>query len=378
MTDPSSPGSGQTPPPRPPLPIRPAGQSAAGGEPRPTSFYVAIFLTLMLLVSAGLNVVLLFVALFSSAAGSLAGPMAPLDDSNYDVVAVGGDRSASKKVLRIPIEGAISEQASPFMGAAGGTVSFIERHLRLAERDNSIVGVLLDINSPGGGVTASDRIHELIVDFRNRSEKPVYALFGDMSASGGYYIAAACNRIYARPTTITGSIGVIISTLNYAEALDKLGVTQDPILDPRTPYKDMLSPSKKPDEKEIEIVRSIVSEMYERFVDIVDEGRPELDRARVIELADGRIYSAEQARDNGLVDGLVDLEAAIDLVREAADVEGVSVVEYRRKPTLGDLLLGASSSLRSPSAQGSLADALAPLLRGTTGPRFLYFWPGGR
>jgi protease-4 len=365
---------GQTPP-RPPMP--PARGREGGGDARPTSFYVAIFVTLLLFVSAGLNVVLLFVALFSSSVGSLGTTAGPLDDSSYDVVSVGGDRSARKRVLRIPVEGAIAEQASPLIGAAGGTVSFVKRHLELAARDSSIVAVLLDINSPGGGVTASDEIHRLIRKFDEENDKPVVAMFGDMAASGGYYIAAACDEIWARPTTITGSIGVIISTLNYAEALEKIGVSQDPILDPRTPHKDMLSPSKKADEEEIAIVRSIVSEMYERFVEIVDEGREQLDRDQVIALADGRIYSAQQALDNGLVDRILDTDEAFARIRELAEVDEANLVEYRRKPNLADLLFGAASTSVRP-AETSFEQALAPLLRSTTGPRFLYFWPGGR
>ena len=381
---PGSPGvpSGASPqqPPRPARPVTPNAARAAQGAPRPTSFYVAIFLTLLLLVSGGLNGVLLLVALLGSAADTLAGTAISVDDSdaNYEVVAVGGDQSASKRVLRVPVDGAINEQAAPLLGATGGTVSSIKRHLRLAARDDSIVGVLLDINSPGGGVTASDEIHRVISEFREDTEKPVVALFGDVSASGGYYIAAACDEILARPTTITGSIGVIINTMNYAEALKKLGVSQKPILDERTPHKDMLSPTKAPDEEEIAIVRSIVSEMYERFVDVVDIGRSNLNREQVIALADGRIYSAQQALENGLVDGITDRDEAVEHVLRRSGDDAASVVEYRRRPTFGEALLGAGVRGAVPPTQSALDRVVATLVQGTSGPVFCYFWLGGR
>jgi signal peptide peptidase SppA len=147
-------------------------------------------------------------------------------------------------VLQIGVRGAIAESGSPVLGAAGGSVSQVKRGLRMAAADD-VLGVLLYIDSPGGGVTDSDEIWRLIRKFRQEHpQKPVVALFGDIAASGGYYVAAACERITAHRSTITGSIGVIMSGWNFAEAAKKFGVEQIAIKSERTPFKDILSPTR--------------------------------------------------------------------------------------------------------------------------------------
>jgi protease-4 len=341
-------------------------------EGRPVSFYLAIFLALLLVLSVGLNLVLLVLGVVRSAAGSLG--VGEASDANFEIVAVGGDNDARDRILRVPVEGAIAETATPLIGAPGGTVTQIERALRLAKRDESIKGVLLFINSPGGGVTDSDLIYRKVRQFRQETSKPVVALFGDTAASGGYYIACACEHIMAQGTTITGSIGVILSAWNFHEAAHKVGVKSVDIVSPRTPYKTMLSSTKPVDEVEVAIARGIVDEMYERFVDVVAEGRPELERDRIVTLADGRIYSAQQARQAGLIDGVGTEQDAIELMKARAKVGSVKVVEQRRRISFFDVLTGA----HKPAPPPSLEQALGTFVSKTTGPRLLYFWPGGR
>jgi protease-4 len=277
MTDPSS----------PPRPARTRPEPPPDREGRPVSFYLAVFLALLLFISGGLNVILLLVAVGTATSG-LTG-YSEADDAAYEMVAVGGDVDARSRILRIPVQGAISEAASPVIGARGGTVSELARALRAAAQDSSIVAVLLDIDSPGGGVTDSDELHRLVTTFRAKHGKPVLALLGDIAASGGYYLAVASDRIMARSTSITGSIGVIMQSWNFAEAADKLGIDQTTITSDSTPYKDMMSPMRPLRDDERNILRSIVEEFYQRFVDVVDAGRAQLDRAQVQRLADGRI-----------------------------------------------------------------------------------------
>jgi protease-4 len=373
MTDPTLPDPG-TPGRRPPA--RPYGEAYLPREGRPVSFYLAIFLGLLLFVSGGLNVLLLVVSVFGSATAGLGG--ASIDDGDYQIAVVDGDREAQARLLRVPIEGAIAEASSPVIGAAGGTVSQVRRALRFAARDERVKGVLLDINSPGGGVTDSDLIWQAIDDFKRETKKPVLALFGDMAASGGYYVAAACDRIVARPTTITGSIGVILSNLNFVEAAAKFGIHQENVVSARTPYKDIMSPWRPMDDAEREILRSIVDEMYDRFVDVVDAGRPGLSRERVVELADGRIYSAQQALDTGLVDEVGDADDAYATLRRLCSIDEAQVVEQRRLPTLTDLLFGRTGAGGTGAATPSVDRSLATLLGSSTGAKFLYYWPGGR
>lgn len=344
-------------------------------QSRSVSFYVAIFLLLLLLLSGALNVLLLVVGAVSGAANATFGTSVVDDgDSLYDLVATGGDPKAKVRILRLPIEGAIAEERTPLLGAAGGTVSQVRRALRTARREKpTIAAVLLDIDSPGGGVTDSDEIWRLVREFKQETRIPVWALFGDLAASGGYYVASACDRILARPTSTTGSIGVIMSGYNFAEAAKKLGVEQVTIVSAKTPYKDLLSPMRAPREDETRLLRTIVDEMYTRFVDVVAMGRPALDRDQVEKLADGRIYSANQAKQAGLVDDIVDVEQAVTALREQIKAERVQIVELRRRPNLGELLFGVRAAPKP-----TLEQSLAHLLHSTSGPRLLYLWQGGR
>ena len=337
---------------------------------RPVSFYLAIFFGFLLVVSVGLNLLLLVVSAFGSATASLTSTS--WDDDAWELVRIGGDDSSDGRLLRIPIEGAIAEAGSPIIGAAGGSVSRVMSALEFAGRDERVKGVLLEINSPGGGVTDSDLIWQAVRDFKREHTKPVVALFGDIAASGGYYVAVACDHIIARPTTITGSIGVIMSNLEFSEGAAKLGVKQQVIISERTPHKDMMSQFRAMTEDERVILTSIVDEMYDRFVDVVAQGRTQLTRADVVRLADGRIYSAKQALDAGLIDAIGTEDDAWAELSRLGNVDKPAFVERRRRPTLGDLLF------RSESATPSIETSVARLLEGSSGPRLLYWWPGAR
>ena len=353
---------------------QPPGWYREQREGKPASFWVAIFRFLLLLVSAGVNVLLLVVGVLGSAASAtLVVSAVEEDDYLWSLVGVSGDSESKTRILRIPIVGAIAEDKSPLIGARGGTVSFVRRALRFAERDaKTIKGVLLAIDSPGGGVTDSDEIWQAVREFKKRTGLPVHAVFGDLAASGGYYVAVACDKITARATTITGSIGVIMSSYNAAEAAKKLGIEQVTIVSAKTPFKDLLSPLKPVRAEDKAILTAIVDEMYARFVDVVLQGRPKLSREQVETCADGRIYSANQALERGLVDAIGDEDDAIKVHKEAMNIASAQVVEPRRRPSFGEMLIGARAQV--PSADASLAH----LLTSASGPRFLYYWQGGR
>lgn len=348
-------------------PQQPQWPSPAGAQPRESrgvAFFVAIFLGILLLVSAGLNVLLLLLSVGSIAGGGLGDTAA-----DYGEVHVTGARSASRKILQISVRGAIAEGANPLMGAAGGTVSQVQRALRYADRQD-FDGLLLYIDSPGGGVTDSDRVYKMLRQFRaDHPDVPVAALYGDMCASGGYYIAAAAQHIISRRTSISGSIGVIMSAWNFAKMAQEFGVEQVAIKSDRTPFKDMLSPTRPLAPAEREMLTEIVDELYDQFVAVVMEGRgmakPDVERA-----ANGGIYTATRARELGLVDDIGDYATAVAWFEDQLG-EQVRIVEQRRRPTFADLLLGAFG----PKVEASAVDRL---LTSTTGPRFLYYWQGGR
>ncbi|TKJ28746.1 MAG: signal peptide peptidase SppA [Chloroflexi bacterium B3_Chlor] len=270
-------------------------------------------------------------------------------------------------VAIVRVEGVIvSGKAGDWLYSDSGSAyseSIIER-LHLAEDDPSVKAIVLRVNSPGGGVVASDEIYRALLEI----EKPIVVSMGDMAASGGYYISSPASKIVANPTTLTGSIGVISTLPNFEELLDKIGIEMFVIKS--GPMKDELSPYREPTEQEIEHWQAITDEAYEQFLGIVAEGRDlPLEEAR--ELADGRVYTGQQALALGLVDELGNLPEAIDLAAELAGIEGEpQIIEYEQAPSLIEMLL---STFRRIPPSISLEDFLGIERRFTV--QYLYISP---
>jgi len=241
---------------------------------------------------------------------------------------------AKGKIALIKLNGAIVST-----GPQGGVTGHILRALKRAERDAEVSVVLLDIDSPGGSVTDSDLIHHRLEKMK-ATGKPVYVHFGDLCASGGYYIAVAAKEIWSRPTSITGSIGVIVPSFSMAELLGKIGVVDQSVASGAN--KQILSVTKPMSADQRAIVQSVVSEMYDRFVTLVATGR-NLDVEKVKTLADGRLYSAEQAKKHRLVDQIGYRD---DLLQHIRDTHGanLSLVEYRMPVSFIDSLAGGQLS----------------------------------
>lgn len=205
-------------------------------------------------------------------------------------------------------------------------------------RDLSTVrAVVLRVNSPGGAVAPSQEIYQEIQKFRHQTKKPVIASLGSVAASGGYYIAAACDRIVANPGSITGSIGVILQIPNLGGLLQKVGIKTTVIKAGEN--KDLGSVTRDLTEAEIRILQEVMDDVHGQFIDAVASGR-RLDRARVEPLADGRIFSGRQALALGLVDELGDLPDAIERAGAMVGIAGRPQViqERRRRFSLWDLL----------------------------------------
>ncbi len=188
-----------------------------------------------------------------------------------------------------------------------------------------IKGVVVRIDSPGGGVVPTQEIHEEIGKLKKK--KPVIASLGGMATSGGYYIASACHQIVANPGTLTGSIGVIIQLANVEGLMQKLGLEGYNIKS--GPHKDIGSPLRPLSPEGRAILQSVVDSVHGQFVRAVASGRS-MEESKVRELADGRIFSGEQAKEIGLVDSLGNMDDAIDLVAKRAGIEGVPQVIYAR------------------------------------------------
>jgi protease-4 len=239
---------------------------------------------------------------------------------------------AGPKILLLDIDGEITDaDASGVLGwvLAEGTVSRVRDELDLAESKGDIAAILLRIDSPGGSPTASDAVFRQLVRFKQAHGVPVHAQLMATAASGGYYVAMASDKLIASPTSITGSIGVIMLGVNLSGLMDKIGVDNQTITS--GPYKDAGSFLRPMRPEERAQLQTVVDDLYARFLAVVQEGRPALDEARLRELADGRIYSAPQAVQLGLVDEIGDLEDTIDALRRQLGAEEVRVVSYHRR-----------------------------------------------
>jgi protease-4 len=258
------------------------------------------------------------------------------------------------KIAVIPIEGQIASADSAVPGTQPPvTPEGLADALRQAAEDGSVATVVLEVNSPGGGVTASDVMHQSILDFKERTGKPVVVSMGDVAASGGYYISTAADWIVANETTLTGSLGVFIPLLNFSEAADKYGVTQEYIKSGK--YKAIGNPWDKLTSEEREIYQSIVQDDYNEFVEVIVKGR-ELSEERVREIADGRVYSGLQAKELGLVDEFGGLDEAARASRRLADIQEATVVRYVQPPTLTETLL-ARLAPQEPEAARIIEEA---------------------
>src|SRR5215204_5022061 len=294
---------------------------------------------------------------------SAGGPTAP---TAYDEEYVAGD--GRDIVAVVPVEGTIAPADNTLGGTQPTTTpeGFADA-LRQAGQDTSVVAVVIEVNSPGGGVTASDEMHQSILDFKKNTGKPVVVSMGDTAASGGYYIATAADRIFANENTLTGSLGVIFSYLNFTEAAEEYGIEQEVVKS--GPFKDIGSPTREPTEEELEILQAYVDEGYDQFVQVIVEGR-DLPEEEVREIADGRVYSGLQAEALGLVDELGGLDRAAEIAGELASLEEeATVVRYqRRAPGLGELLL----SRLAPSEPEALKVLKEAGLDPTPELRYLY------
>ncbi len=285
-------------------------------------------------IAVGLLVLTLGTIILVLVAGPGGGGGVAAATTTYEEEYVSGE--GPDKIAVIPVEGVISPADSGVAGTVASTTpEGMGDALRQAEEDESVKAVILEINSPGGGVTASERMYQDILDFKESSGKPVLASMGATAASGGYYIATAADEILAGETTLTGSLGVILQIPNLTGVADKVGFKQNIIKSGE--FKDMGSSFRDITPQEREIFQSIVDENYNEFVQVIVEGRG-IPEQRVRELADGRIYSGKQARDLNLVDGLGDLEKAARNAREMSDTGQATVVRYVQTPGFADLL----------------------------------------
>ena len=307
-------------------------------------------LTLVLMSLAGCSVVSI----------DLTPRVRPLEESTVD-------GSGADKVLLIDLAGVLAEEPV-FTLESRPQVPLLARvreELEKAEGDERVRAVVLRINSPGGTVTASDILYHEVMQFKARRKVPVVASILDVGASGGYYVALAADRIVVHPTTVTGSIGVLMLTVNASGLLEKIGVSAAYVKSGQ--FKDMGSPFRSIRPEELALFQDLIDRFYGRFVDLVARSR-KLDEARVRALADGRIYTAGEALSLGLIDQVGYLEDAIAGAKSAAGLKEAKVVIYHRPRQYRATIY---SSTDPPAPAATLPDLARMVL---SGPRFLYLW----
>jgi len=247
-----------------------------------------------------------------------------------------GEISMGRGVALIPVEGTIVSGEPPpgLTRPANAYSAEIVHFIEQAEANSSVGAIVVRVDSPGGGVVASDEIYDAL----NKAKKPTVVSMGSVAASGGYYIACGADEVFANPNTLTGSIGVISIVPNLEGLLDKIGVKV--YVMESGPHKEggTFQPFT---EEEREIWKGIIEDTYDNFVQVVVEGR-ELSEQRVRELADGRIYTGRQALEAGLVDTLGNLSEAVVRAGELGGIVGKPrVIPYRPAPSLFGGLLGS-------------------------------------
>jgi len=263
------------------------------------------------------------------------------------LVSAGGDgfSTSGQSVALINVQGGIFDPMP--------VVKRLERYMR----NDDIPVIVIRLNTPGGGISATQEIYETILKSRKMG-KIVIASMGSVAASGGYYIAAACDTVVATPGTITGSIGVIANFSEFSELFDKIGVTFNTRKSGR--FKDTGSTSREMRDDEKALIDSVIMDSYDQFLEAVCEGRT-LDEDYVRQYADGRVFTGRQAKEYGFVDILGTYQDAIDLAGELAGL-GINppVVEEKEELFWEMLLEGASKAL----------------IRGldTSGPGITYLW----
>lgn len=313
----------------------------------------------------GLTLVFLLLTFSCSAQGFFSGLLGDSKPKGPKVKFVEGDSKAQEEVLLISLQGVIreiEEDDSPMMALRNkkSMIESLKQDLSIAAKRDAIKAVYIDINSPGGEVTASDIIHHLIQKFYRETRKPVIAHIGAMGASGAYYAACGCNKIFAMPTSMIGSIGVLLQSINVEELANKLGIKATTIKSDKTPMKDVLSPLRPATEEEKAMLLELVEDSYQRFVDIVSASR-NLKREEVIKLANGSIYTANKSLKLGLIDGIAYREEVIDEICKLCELKSIALVKrMEAKNSLSELfgMLSENSSDVRPMVEAFL-DQLA-------------------
>jgi len=280
-----------------------------------------------------------------------------------------------EKIAVIPITGFLSNTPKEaFMYTRPGTVQEFKAQLSLAEKDKYVRAIILKINSPGGTATASDIMYKELMNFKKRSGKKVIAIMMDVAASGGYYVALPADMIIAHPTTITGSVGVVMFNLQLKELMDKIGV--DMQVTKSGDNKDMGSPFRKPSPREKKLLQEMTKQLGDQFLSLVKKHRHP-DNKQFKQISSARIFSAKDAIDMNLVDQIGYIDDAITAAKNIARLpQKARVIMYRRVYYPNDNLYNNLSTQISQKGL-SLINIKLPGHLSQLDDGFYYLWTPG-
>ena len=271
------------------------------------------------------------------------------------------------KILVLSIDGMITsfDRRNFFMDEKS-MVSQIVGKLNKAKKDPNLKAVILKINSPGGTVTASDIIYQAILDFKKEKNVPIISLFMDTATSGAYYIATATDYIFANPTSITGSIGVIIQSVNVKKGMQKFGIENRNIVSGKN--KGLNNPFSDLNAQQFSILQAIVEQMYQRFVSVVQKNRKNLSVANRNIIFDGRIFTSNQAKKLGLVDKIGYFEDSVKWIEKETGLTDLKLVVYTYNRS------NFNNVYQFQSSVGEHLNLLNQVLKPKHTSQFLYLW----
>ena len=277
-----------------------------------------------------------------------------------------------EKIAIIEVGGVITGvESGSILFPQADAVSETKARLDCVSQDPEVKAVVLRVSSPGGEVTACDVLHHEIVRFKKKTGIPVISFISEQGASGGYYVALAGDTIFANPTSIVGSIGVVLQHFDLSELLGKIGVSVAPVKS--SAGKDLNSPFRRMTAGERKVLQKLVNDLYERFVDIVAENRAELTREQVLALADGRVVSGLEAVEIQLVDRTGYITDALEEAKSRGGIESPTIVRYTRVPRSGANVY-TETLVPKPGAREVRVSFPVDL---TGPPKLLYLWRPG-
>ncbi|HWE93994.1 MAG TPA: signal peptide peptidase SppA [Tepidisphaeraceae bacterium] len=309
-------------------------------------------------------------------------PVGNTNELNETEVAPGKGWSPGKVAI-VEVEGMlVNAKSGGLLQPTENSLSLFTQELELAEKDSSVKAVVLRVNSPGGTVSASDAMYQILRRFKEKTKKPVVASIQEVGASGAFYVSCAADKVYAQPTSIVGSIGVIFESLEFSGTLDKLGAHAWALTS--GPLKEMGSPFKPLEPRERVVMQEMVDEYFTRFVEVVRSNRP-IKEPVAANLAtykshdyagdfSGRVFSGEEGKRRGLIDETGLLNDAIDAAKALANSPDAKVIMYKRPYGYSGSIY-ASGAIPPPKANITTIDV--PGAASFVPAGFYYMWRPG-